>query len=227
MIIYDGPSQLTGERVVAILTGYQRASNNRKTGAMLQTYILRADDTPFGAILSGTDRAVCGDCPLRRGPDGRTCYVNVAKAPLTIWRKFARDGYSRGDGAELARGRMVRLGAYGDPAAVPIDVWRTLLQHAHGWTGYTHQWRTCDTAYASLVMASCESADSVDHARTLGYRTFRVLRPGDTTTPTTNRRTITCPASAERGNLTTCERCGACNGTGNGRAFDVAIAQHK
>ena len=45
-VLYEGPSLLDGEPIVAILTGLRSSSGNRKTGAMLQTWILRADVSP-------------------------------------------------------------------------------------------------------------------------------------------------------------------------------------
>jgi hypothetical protein len=42
VIFYRGPSQLTGDPIVAVLTGLVTRSSNAKTGPMLQTWILRA-----------------------------------------------------------------------------------------------------------------------------------------------------------------------------------------
>ena len=49
VILYEGPSLLDGEPIVAILTGLRSSSCNRKTGAMLQTWIMRADVSPAEA----------------------------------------------------------------------------------------------------------------------------------------------------------------------------------
>lgn len=50
-------------------------------------------------------------------------------------------------------GLPVRLGTYGDPAAVPTVVWQTVLAQSAMHTGYTHQWRTCDQTLAHWCMA--------------------------------------------------------------------------
>ena len=46
-IIYRGPSLLDGKPIVVIAVGLNSSSKNRKTGNMLQTYILR-DDIKIG-----------------------------------------------------------------------------------------------------------------------------------------------------------------------------------
>jgi len=35
----------------------------------------------------------------------------------------------------------VRIGSYGDPAAVPTRVWAELVRYQKHWTGYTHMWK--------------------------------------------------------------------------------------
>src|SRR5262252_2239364 len=89
-VIYDGPSLLTGEPIVCIATLH---SDNRKTGDMLQTWILLRDRDPIAGSRSGADRAICGDCPsrgiARPGAEkglaaDRACYVDLARAPLGI-----------------------------------------------------------------------------------------------------------------------------------------------
>ncbi len=57
-VVYDGPSRLDGERVVCVVTGFH-VVNNPKTGDMLQTWILRADQHPMEARKSGADFSVC------------------------------------------------------------------------------------------------------------------------------------------------------------------------
>ena len=64
-IIYRGPSLLDGAPIVAIVIGLATDSANVKTGAMLQSYILRDDMHPLDAIASGADYSICGDCSAR------------------------------------------------------------------------------------------------------------------------------------------------------------------
>src|SRR3989344_7004286 len=140
-VIYRGPSMLDGAPIVVIATGLAKSSRNEKTGDMVQTWIMREDMHPSEAGKAGADDSGCGNCPHR----GASCYVQVWRAPAVVWKAHQRGVYPMA--ADLAairalgRGRMVRLGAYGDPAAVPAEVWSALCAEASGWTGYTHQWR--------------------------------------------------------------------------------------
>ena len=212
MIIYDGPSQLPGDGgtpIIAVLTGLNGRSTNGKTGNMLQTWILLRDVNP-SAALDGDDEAICGDCIHRRRNGRRTCYVNVGHAPRSVWAAYQRGRYETVDpdhAGLLATGRKVRVGSYGDPAAVPSSVWRSLIANAAGHTGYTHQWRDC-ADISDICMASCETEEDVLDAWALGYRTFRVMEPHQEAM----EGELVCPASEEMGKLTTCERCGLCAG---------------
>src|SRR5262245_25812018 len=138
-VFYRGPSMLDGAPIVAIATGLGR-TRNVKTGALVQTWIIRADQSPIDAVNNGNDASICGACPHRGeivdGKNvGRSCYVTVFQAPLSVYRTFAAGKYAEvtpAQAAELVADRVVRLGSYGDPAAVPADVWATMLQGAAG-----------------------------------------------------------------------------------------------
>ena len=221
VILYQGPSLLDGAPIVAIAIGLNSKSTNRKTGAMVQTYILRSDVEPTTAIKQGLDASICGDCPLRGDGTGkeRRCYVNVGQGPLGVYRAFKRGRYPSGY-AEVNR-MFVRLGTYGDPAAVPAHVWQTLLAGAAGHTGYTHQWRTAPQL-RTLCMASVDSLDEAAEARALGWRTFRV---GMELGYATRGAESLCPASAEAGKKLKCEQCLACGGA-DGRKGSIYIPAH-
>lgn len=212
------------DTVVAIATGLARASANRKTGPMIQTWILRRDRSPVEAVKTGADSSICGDCPLRGNGSGgeRACYVNVGQAPQAVWRAYRAGAYSRDWDAETFRGERVRLGAYGDPAMVPVSIWKRALRHAAGWTGYTHQWRRLGPAWSRLIMASCDSLADADRARRKGWRAFTVL-PAGSERPAEH---VWCPASPEGGERASCASCGLCAGTSKGRAKSVAILAH-
>ena len=57
-VIYDGPSLIDGQPIVAIATYSDR---NTKTGQVLQTYILCKDIDPRLASKKGLDVSICGD----------------------------------------------------------------------------------------------------------------------------------------------------------------------
>ena len=228
-IIYRGPSELDGEPIVVVATGFAKGSTNTKTGGgLIQTWILRDDIDPVVAANTGADSAICGQCPHRGvvidGKNvGRSCYVTLFQAPLNVWRTLHRGNYPMADDlAELFDGRGVRLGAYGDPAAVPLKVWQAVMSRAAFGTGYTHQWLTAPLGFAEYVMASCDSATERAMAVAMGYRTFTVRAASDPLA----KGEITCPASAEAGHKTTCDKCKACGGTASKAKCNISIIAH-
>ena len=218
--------------IVAIVTGIDGKSRNAKTGALAQVWILRDGVAPLDAIKTGADASICGDCPHRgRIVDGsnrdRSCYVNVFQAPTWIYKCLQRglygvDAVSPSEARAKLAGLRVRLGAYGDPAALPFEVLEEALADAKGKTGYSHQWRTCDPRFARYVMASCDNDRDYLEAKARGYRTFRVRRAGDAL----NAREVVCPASKEAGVKTTCAACMACGGNDAKAKADIAIIAH-
>jgi len=221
-ILYRGPSMLDGSPIVCIAV-YRKAGSNAKTGAMVQTYILRDDQSPMDAIRSGADVSICGDCKHRG--DGvtygsRSCYVNIGQGPTSVYGAFTRGRYSPVEASAMGVGRVVRLGTYGDPAAVPTAVWRALLSASKGHTGYTHQWSQ-RTDLIPYVMASVDTEAEAVEARAMGWRTFRVRESAEPVM----RGEFVCPASAEAGRRTTCIQCQACDGADRvGKASPVIIA---
>lgn len=222
-LFYRGPSLLTGDEILAIATGLQVPSRNRKTGPMVQIWILRADRAPMQAARDNVDDAVCGDCKLRgRDGFGRVCFVTLWQGPLMVWK--ARDRYPVTTPHDLARdlaGRHVRITAYGDPAAVPASIWPELVCQAAGWTAYTHQWRHADPRLAELCMASVETVEERDAAAAAGWRTFRNRHASDAL----GAGEVVCPASDEGGAVTVCQACELCQGQAK-PARSVAIQVH-
>ena len=222
-VIYDGPSMIDGERIVAIVTGLT-GSRNTKTGKMVQTYIIRPDMSPLEAVRKGKDVSICGSC-IHRGDgtgEGRSCYVTLIHGPRVVYDALSRGVYpsaTPADVAEIVAGRMVRLGTYGDPAAVPLAVWQALVSKAAGHTGYTHRFRDIGPAWSRLVMASADTPKDADDAHALGYRTFRVgSEPVG--------REVLCPASEQAGKKTTCMDCRACMGTAGKARASIYIPAH-
>jgi hypothetical protein len=229
-IIYEGASLLDGAPIVVIATGFESRSTNRKTGAMIQTYVLRSDVDPVSAVRDGTDASICGDCPHRgkviNGKNvGRTCYVNVGQGALAVYNGYLRGIYpALPQDLAPASGRVVRLGTYGDPAAAPAHVWEAITRDASGHTGYTHQWRDPRFAYLkTLCMASADSAADAAEAHAMGWRTFRVSL--DMGRDPIRKGEALCPASAEAGKKLTCAQCLACGGA-DGRRSSIYIPAH-
>lgn len=229
-IAYEGPSELDGSPIVVIINRIDQDSENEKTGALVQSFIIRSDVAPTDALKTGQDVSVCGDCahrPLLAKDNGQApCYVNVGRSVRSVYEAYKRGRYTRADNATIARAlaqKVVRLGTYGDPAAAPVRMWSQITRYVAGRRGYTHQWARPDfdaQAWAPLVMASADSIDEAAKANLLGMRVFRVSigvdkQPGETI----------CPASAEGGKKSTCAKCTLCAGTSI-QARDVVIADH-
>ncbi len=221
LTLYRGPSLIDRKPIVALATGILHPSDNHATGPMIQTWILRADVHPAEALKGGRDRSVCGDCRWRIG---HACYVTMQYAPLQVWRSWKNGLYPKATPALLTyvRGRAVRLGAYGNPSAVPAEVWVRLLANADGWTAYDHRW--ADPAVQVLrrfAMASVETPEQRAAAKALGWRTYRVKWPGDPVLAGERE----CPKQAKFKLRAQCDTCLWCDGAG-GRDFDVVCDAH-
>ena len=213
-IFYEGPSEIDG----APIRGYvSHNSSNRKTGDMLQTWIMRADMKPTDACKTGADSSICGNCPHRPSNLG-TCYVLVHQAPLSISKSQATPL------SKTAHHKALRLGAYGDPTAIPYGHWRTLMDSLDttNHTGYTHQWTTCDQRFKDLCMASVDNEDEYRKANDAGWRTFRVMPRG----AKLMEGEIMCP-SYKGVKCTDCRLCAGTSNTGKNIAIEVHGSQGK
>jgi hypothetical protein len=220
-VLYDGPSMLDGKPIVMIVNCVERPSKNEKTGSMLQTWILRSDIHPSEAIANGDDESICGQCPRRHGASG-DCYV-LERTIASVWQAYKRGTYPHLHEFRMFERRAIRIGSYGDPAAVPVELIADLVRHTRGHTAYTHQWRTCDQRLRDWCMASTDSVDDFHDAQRGGWRSYRVRAVGDT------RRVegeSVCPGSADGGYKLTCIECMACAGAGRGRRADIVVSAH-
>jgi len=220
IILYKGPSLLDGKPIVAIATGLQSGSINRKTGSVVQTWIIREDVKPHLALKSGDDASVCGDCKHRPANNG-ACYVQVAWAPLAVYNAYVKGGYTEEDVVAAGRNKGIRIGSYGDPAAVPISIWKAFSKESSFVLGYTHQWKICDPELKTLCMASVDSEQEAEEATRMGWRYFRVKR-----TDSPRNKELVCPASEEKGKVLTCEKCKACGGLSSKSTSNVVINIH-
>lgn len=190
---------------------------NGKTGDMWQMYILLADVLPTEGKAQGLDASVCGDC-IHRKVNGNTCYTygTVLAGANGMWRQW-KAGKAQPFTADMVAGSTVRLGAYGDPAAVPYEVWQPILAASNGWTAYTHQWETADARFTAVAQASCDSLSEQKIATARGWRTYTVMPVG------TERVAGAVPCPSPR---IACADCLKCSGTGLGRKGNVWIAAH-
>ena len=179
-IMYQGPSMLDGAPIVVIAT---MSTSNTKTGQMVQTWILRADINPVEASKIGQDSSICGNCVHRHYNKG-ACYVNIGQAPNGVFKGYQRGIYPvfvYDDHAHYFSHRKIRLGAYGDPAAVPFGVMQSIAALGIGHTGYTHQaeHKGFDGRFFELCQVSADTPRQAEKYQKLGARTFRVALAGD------------------------------------------------
>ncbi len=217
-VVYEGPSEITGDPVVAIISGMDRASENEKTGKVAQLWILHAEVHPAAALKTGQDAAICGTCPLRQG----ICYVTLMHGPNTIWNQWKKAKERAVIGfppRAQTRNIPLRLAAYGDPAALPPSVIVACAERFKLMLGYTHLWRE-NPQLQPYVMASVETLDLAAEAQALGWRTFRI-RP-DTASPRVKGESL-CPY--ESANLQ-CSHCKACNGKAGPFTSNIVVTVH-
>jgi len=231
LIVYDGPSIIDGKPIVVILTGLDQSSENAKTGNLVQSFIIRSDVAPTDALKTGDDASVCGLCPHRpiiaKTTGDAPCYVRVGESVLSVYRAYKRGSYARAatiaQVAQLLRGRKLRLGTYGDPAAAPVELWQLLTSLSVDHVGYTHQWQSTGfdaAAWSPLVMASADNESEALQASAMGMRYFRVSIGVDR-----KPLEVSCPASAEGGRKAQCSDCMLCAGTSK-QARSIVIADH-
>jgi hypothetical protein len=200
VLVYRGPSALTGELIIGVVTGVQRPSKNAKTGPMAQLWVLPYGEPP------NRQPSVCGSCAL-----GARCYVQWWRAPYSVWRMWRDRPVCEVD----LSGRALRLGAAGDPAALPQELVEGLCSQASGHTGYTAQWARARFQWLRpWVMASVSTAFDLRTALAHGWRAFYCVLRGQSRPVGLGH----CPAAAGR---TTCAQCMRCNGAGRRRSVWV------
>jgi len=165
-IIWEGRSRYDGRPMAAIVTW---KSENGKTGDMAQVWFI--PKAPTSEIKS-----VCGKCPL-----SGACYVVMYQGPLGVWKAYRAGRYPKWD--RLPINKPVRIGAWGDPGSIPEDILEFIISRcSHGHTMYTHSHHTLGRLSPTLVnygMISVETKEQATKYQSLGYRTFRVTKHGD------------------------------------------------
>ncbi len=211
VVIYDGPSLIDGAPIVAIATGLIIPSQNRKTGDMVQVWIMRSDVPPLFAFQTDKDCSVCGDCRLRKDAEGhRICYVELHKGLTNIWRSWEKGQYPRlfeyPEAASIMSVKPVRLGAYGEPTAIPYEVMKPLVLNIPVMTGYTHQWqKPFALPWRGILQASCDTRDEARKAVDAGWHYYRVIADKDDV----QENEFLCPAQS---GPVQCATCGLCSG---------------
>jgi len=166
----------------------------------------------------------------------RACYVRTEQAPTVIFKAYAAGSYPNvtpGVAADMVRGGELRVGAYGDSAALPIRAVRPLANAAEIVTNYTH-----GAGYvpgrakrlANFTMASADSPAEAIQYQEQGFRTFRVS-PNHTQRDDGTRLVMDllpgerqCPKTLDK--RVTCIDCGLCDGNRRGIVANIAAPVH-
>ena len=217
--------------VVGIIT---LESKNVKTGNIAQAWILPANvPNMWDVMRKGSNNtaadAICGCCPHRRDRNG-ACYV-MPQGVEAVHRSYRAGKYpdlSKGGlhrAVPFLAGRVLRMGAYGDPAAIDAKIWQALKAVTSGHTGYTHQMDHPNikgteqaSEIAKLCMISCETVKQAEKWQSRGCKTFRIMPAGVDNTMASE---IPCPADPEKG-LT----CLTCNNRCDTRNKSVTVPVH-
>ena len=221
LILYEGPSLINGEPIIAIANCFSR-SENKKTGKnTIQTWILPRFTSPTIARNTCEDKSVCGDCKHR---EWSTCYVNLGHGPFGVFHAYHRGTYKplNTEFMKMFKGKVLRMGSYGDPTAIPYDIWASVAKVSKGVIGYTHQWKTCDQRFSHFCMASVDNVNEAISAKNQGWRTFRTMIEGDSLLADEYH----CPAANESGHKTTCDKCSGCGGTSSKMPKHPVIIVH-
>lgn len=203
---WRGRSRFDGTPIVASLS---TRSMNKKTGDIPALWI-----EPARVSAGACPASVCGTCPQRNGG----CYVD---ARLSISVRRAAIGRRVAPWSAIAAavsGRTLRLGAHGDPAALPAGVVDRIARAAADVVGYTHAWRRAPWL-RRWCMASVESPADAALAQAAGWRTYRIRPPG---APLLVGE-LQCPATTHG---VTCARCRLCGGGSKARAPSIGIEVH-
>ena len=164
MLLYED------DKTIVVAPGLNRPSQNEKTGAMTQTFILKKNTPPTYDVKG----AGCEDCPAFDG-----CYVLWHQAPRSVYRAYKSGRYRKYTGswedlAMLSRFPM-RVGSAGEPTEMASHHWEDMLATIGSWTGYTHKWMVPDNMhYRMYCMASVHSVEDMKQANRNGWRTYRV-----------------------------------------------------
>jgi hypothetical protein len=239
-VMYEGPS-LIGQGDIAVLATLQCA--NEKTGNMVQVWIVPKGTGTLEAVQAGQNSAACGSCPLQGSPytqtikrrsgkteqitrlRNRVCYVNLGRLDATVGKAYIRGRYApynRRIHERWLKGRNVRLGAYGDPAAMPDHLIEYLVSVGSGHTGYSHQLFWIERQRADMLarhlMVSCHTLAQHEEAVRRGWRPFTVI--SEKQSPPVGA--VECPFYTHG---VQCDTCQLCQGTSK-NARPVYVRAH-
>lgn len=216
-----------------------KLSENTKLGIGLtvHTYHWSVDQVTRGVF--NDDAHNCMDCPYSYNQNGGKsggCYTHDGPQGQGLRSMLKRLNRLYGAGkieqfdkqkfnafitvSSAANPLLTRLGVYGEPVTLPLNLIGKLVRVSKGHTGYTHQWNKDHAlAYSKYLMASVHNKFEKLIAEARGFRAFQSSKEKDAKMPA-------CPASKEMGHKLTCIQCLACDGTVNGKTKSIFIFKH-
>lgn len=206
VVIYDGASQLTGERIVCFM--YLKSSNNVKVlGSFYTVYV------PYEAETNHHN-SVCGNCALKPH-----CFTKgYMQMSYYKWLKAYKLGeipfIEVGDlqGLPLSPS-LFRFGMHGDPASIPFEVTKEYLDY---WKekkvtviGYTHQKEHLN--YDNRYDIFLSSIESISQKNRIKNKTARVISH----VKEKQKDEVICPFDLEKEmngySVITCGECKLCD----------------
>lgn len=217
-------------RIDNLLINFQLTTTNRKTGDMVQNFILPISWFETNESISKlSDKEICGDC-IHSQSKNKSCYVRKGFSNVGLIskvksiRKMGIDKipYLNDDVLDLLKvvlkNNPIRFGAYGEAVLMGENLIKEITKVASYWTGYTHQFHK-NLWSKDYFMASVETEFANKVATDLGFRTFFVSNE------LIYNNMVNCPASKEQNKKSTCENCKLCMGT-QSKGKSVIIKKH-
>jgi len=227
VVLWKGASLIDGTPIVYVANKFASDSQNEKTGAMVQTFIV-PDTEKAGIECNGARpakivdwlektgaKSICGDCPHAWQQDSESgkfskgsCYVREYQAPAAVMGAVYRDSYPIAGVdfpaawiAGIFEGTNARFGSYGDPAAAPAAITIAAASKTRQRTGYTHGWKSAFEGFrnnaAKLAGVLMASADSAADQDLAESMGFRCFRVAPKSEDVFAGQNIVCPASKE------------------------------
>lgn len=228
IIVWRGKSAFDGVSDVAVIV----TEGNKKTGdadkrgrPVYQVWVMDAAGRTMDNRTEGRDTGVCPiECKQRitsKGPNAPKGGCYVMQQPIGSIDRATRRGSHRIDLEWSAPSdTIVRMCAYGDPGAIPSDVYARIIGRSFV-LGYTHAWKRESASHLrATCVASCDGQGDAIEARAKGWRTFTARRIG----APIPAGEIQCPAVREIKPIG-CADCKLCSGEQRGKA-SISIEAH-
>jgi hypothetical protein len=194
------PSAIMPDRKIVLIAKLN--DHNSKTGRMIQQGCSRSQCGAFDACYVRNFHF-----HIMRIQEALQSYID-GKIPKMTFNSFLN----------LVRkcNSPVRFGEFGDPCSISFDIVSKIAKVSRiGHSGYTHQWKTADQRFSTILMASVENEKDYQLAKSMGWKSFGINLPA------VKGERINCPADKQ---AYKCETCLLCHG--NKAKVSIVIESH-